>query len=579
MSGCLKLSRNKKINHRNIHFAKCSQCGEFFSNHRSYYNHKKICKKTLVNQKCILNFTPEKVEEKQRDVTAFQKKLIEMIIGTNMSFSQVEKPYFIELFTFLGVKETEIPTQYILRKSIINYSEKIYRTNFSLLENETCSLVVDGSTSWSNTYYELAIYKPGMIKHYKLMRIGLSTAQHLSSIIKKTIQNLRDKNISIVGICTDNGPNLKAACDQIQTEFLNGTCEFPLIRFACCAHTAQLIIKDLYHTGTFFGKIAAQSRKLVIWLKKQEIRNYSQKFNLNSPPTFSEIRWNSIYFCIDYIYQNYYSINDIIEKFKYTKSDLKDDLNDINDYREIIQILEPINIFTCKVESNFATVGDSFKELLKLKEAISNIKNSKNQLHKIVLKKISDRFEDTCDSDVAELAYILTDEGRQWWNQKAKKSNLIIRKLTDLQNIDEHEQKYLTDFLDEKERIKKKIENLSDSLKLNRYNAVCAFYAFLNIDSSMYENPIQYWKDQTGSVWIYDKKPIAVLDSSRIAIRILTLPCSEALCERMFSQLKYVHNARRNCLKEDILDSIINIRFEMNIKSIDVSFEEYDEEY
>ena len=93
----------------------------------------------MVNQKCILNFTPEKVEEKQRDVTAFQKKLIEMIIGTNMSFSQVEKPYFIELFTFLGVKETEIPTQYILRKSIINYSEKIYRTNFSLLENETCS--------------------------------------------------------------------------------------------------------------------------------------------------------------------------------------------------------------------------------------------------------------------------------------------------------------------------------------------------------------------------------------------------------------------------------------------------------
>lgn len=56
-------------------------------------------------------------------------------------------------------------------------------------------------------------------------------------------------------------------------------------------------------------------------------------------------------------------------------------------------------------------------------------------------------------------------------------------------------------------------------------------------------------------------------DLSQIAIRVLVLPSSEALCERVFSQLKYVHNPQRSCLKPDILNSIMNIRFGMKFNN------------
>ncbi|KAK8861091.1 hypothetical protein M9Y10_012786 [Tritrichomonas musculus] len=105
------------MNQRNIYFSKISKCGEFFSNHKSYNKHRKNCTQTLANTKSILNYAPEKVEDDQQmEVTQFQEKMIEIIFGTNMSFSQVEKPYFIELFTFFGVKETDILTQFLLLK-------------------------------------------------------------------------------------------------------------------------------------------------------------------------------------------------------------------------------------------------------------------------------------------------------------------------------------------------------------------------------------------------------------------------------------------------------------------------------
>lgn len=60
------------MNQRNIYFPKITKCGEFFSNHKSYYKHRKNCKQTVANQKSILNYAPEKVEDdKQNEGTQF----------------------------------------------------------------------------------------------------------------------------------------------------------------------------------------------------------------------------------------------------------------------------------------------------------------------------------------------------------------------------------------------------------------------------------------------------------------------------------------------------------------------------
>lgn len=80
-------------------------------------NTEKIVHKLWQIQRVFSTMLLKKVEDDQQmEVTQFQEKMIEIIFGTNMSFSQVEKPYFIELFTFFGVKETDILTQFLLLK-------------------------------------------------------------------------------------------------------------------------------------------------------------------------------------------------------------------------------------------------------------------------------------------------------------------------------------------------------------------------------------------------------------------------------------------------------------------------------
>lgn len=61
-------------------------------------------------------------------------------------------------------------------------------------------------------------------------------------------------------------------------------------------------------------------------------------------------------------------------------------------------------------------------------------------------------------------------------------------------------------------------------------------------------------------------------DLCSIALRILILPATEAICERCFSQLKVIHNHLRNSLKNDILDCLLrnklNLLWSNNIDEI-----------
>lgn len=52
-------------------------------------------------------------------------------------------------------------------------------------------------------------------------------------------------------------------------------------------------------------------------------------------------------------------------------------------------------------------------------------------------------------------------------------------------------------------------------------------------------------------------------DLCSIALRMLILPATKAICERCFSQLKLINNHLRNSLKKDILDSLLRIKLNL----------------
>lgn len=95
----------------------------------------------------------------------------------------------------------------------------------------------------------------------------------------------------------------------------------------------------------------------------------------------------------------------------------------------------------------------------------------------------------------------------------------------------------------EKEREKIKIQNY---LKMS-------FLGWIELNDNYIEDPFSYWQTNFTKKVSYNDKIFSLKYFASIAIRILVLPASEAICERCFSQMKMIHSHLRSKLKTDIL--------------------------
>lgn len=76
-------------------------------------------------------------------------------------------------------------------------------------------------------------------------------------------------------------------------------------------------------------------------------------------------------------------------------------------------------------------------------------------------------------------------------------------------------------------------------------------------------NSISYWKTNITASITYNEELINLQGLCSIAIRVLVLPDSEALCERCFSQLKLIHNYFRITFQSDII--VCFLKIELNL--------------
>lgn len=183
----------------------------------------------------------------------------------------------------------------------------------------------------------------------------------------------------------------------------------------------------------FFTNIESQAKKSVNW---QKVYQFCQSYKMKRPPNFGETRWNSIVYCIQFVYDNYETIKSALSYFKSRKEALKIKYCPKNDYLEVLNVVLPISIFSCKVESNFCTTGDVFKELITLKEKINELIRSRSKLAEVVLSQINYRFSSMCDSSLAELSFLLTQEGKTWLNAQIAENDRILAKLTNRLKLD-----------------------------------------------------------------------------------------------------------------------------------------------
>lgn len=124
----IKLGISRKKKDRDVYTCKCQKCGKIFSNHRSMRAHKNVCKGNLPKNQKTIDFEPQVIESEAEEipkVSLFQKYLIELFIGANIALYQIAKPCFLHFLSYFEVPEDDIPSPYMLRKSIIQYTNQI----------------------------------------------------------------------------------------------------------------------------------------------------------------------------------------------------------------------------------------------------------------------------------------------------------------------------------------------------------------------------------------------------------------------------------------------------------------------
>ena len=122
-------------------------------------------------------------------------------------------------------------------------------------------------------------------------------------------------------------------------------------------------------------------------------------------------------------------------------------------------------------------------------------------------------------------------------------------------------------------------------MQFDSENVKKAFLSWLNVHDSFIDDPLNYWKTNMTATITFNNEAIKMKELCSIAIRILVLPGSEAICERCFSQLKLIHSHLRSSLKSDILDCLLRIKLNLlwenemtEMDSIGYDYEEEEEE-
>ncbi|KAK8871115.1 hypothetical protein M9Y10_009028 [Tritrichomonas musculus] len=252
----------------------------------------------------------------------------------------------------------------------------------------------------------------------------------------------------------------------------------------------------------------------------------------------------------------------------------------------MLKVIKPIVNFTISVQKNFVNIGTVYWNLLNLYDELNTLINEEDTFGfiSIVKENFIIRFNEAGDSTLAEISFLLTSKGREWYQSKCNIANNIFFKISRKKNILNEEQIFLNEFNVEKRLLIEKLNELSIYLRLDSQTVVQSFFIWLSSNDLYYQEPIDYWKTNLTSQFEVNNSIISYKDLSLIAIHILVIPGTEAICERCFSQLKLIHSHFRSTLKSDILDSLLQIKLtllwsnETNPLDLLIEDDEYNEE-
>lgn len=577
---------------RKVYNYKCNICGGTYKNASNAADHCQRCLKKhehvkknymTVIQAFGLNegdevpnevvepkvITPRK-NGSDSSISKDHKALIELIAEHNIPFTQLESDSW-ENFIHTLNPGFVIPMKDQLRKLILEHSENVTEKGLNDLRGYTCGLAVDGATLISlHIYAFVLVFKDGL-RLAGFEHVESQTGKELADAITKIMTKCEQHNIEISCIVSDNAASLKSAItntDESKGYSLKAAIGEEVLRCACAAHTSQLAVKDLIEGVDYLEEFYSNVVNLISFISMR-----SDDFKKLSPykmPHFIDTRWNTLYNCSSFIFKNKSSIDEWLKEyitFEQKRFDTEQELfnskrkkyppkpiefppiNEVpEEWATYIEPLEVIAGFTNCIEGDLCLQQDVYISVLDAESKLESLAQNKNYVAETLYDKFHHRFTSTADLTLAHLAFLFTPTGLDDFRSLPNDREKVRIRLT----------------------LKKKFLDISKVLTQKKFTNNTHFlpalfdYYLDRVEFGTGEYPFNFWKysayESAEIEHINDGRPIPLDNFSHIALCLITLPASEAMIERAFSQVKAISTRYNKSMLIDLYWALSSIK-------------------
>ena len=568
------VSRNKKG--RIIHKFRCLICGHIYTNHNNAAAHCAAClkrKTTEEEQRTLAEFgivtqpephtieaqaiAEEEEEEEPIEISKEDAALIRLIADNNIPYTQLENTTWSEFVEILN-GDYQIPDRKLLRNKILMYSEIIKETGLQQLRGQVCGLAVDGATLQSFHAYAFILVNSFGLRLADIKTVTTQNAANLSRAIADVLTKLTEHDIVISGIVSDNARALVKAIennDPMDPTTLLSLIGTEVLRVACAAHTGQLSINDLIKSGTEFKAFYDQVLSILAWLKARKGLFYPTF--PHKLPSYISTRWNTLFECANFLFEHKESLSAFIEEtsdkekhqydeqlrlFQDKKIKAAPDPVDLPPFYKVppswknyIDVLKIIYDFTNSIERDLALQQDMYVACLEVEAKLSSLRTTQARQ---MLQAFCNRFHNTADLTLAKLAYCLTPTGICNYRARPPIEKRRIMK-----------------------EIRKKFLEITENIPKDYGPAVLYLPAIFEHFINFYEvdpgdNPYFLFQrildDDVIIQGCNGDAPIPCFMFARIALCLTSLPASESMVERCFSQLKSISTDFNKRMKKDL---------------------------
>ena len=541
----------------------CNHCARKFSN-RNYlrYQHKNFCSKMPL---CTKRKMPLDYYFKDSH-TETDKKLIALVKyicyhGATLASTQ---SVFSKLVFGVSFSEETI------RDAIIQYAKDIQDETRQKIHKSIVAFVIDGATiNESSGWYAIGISTRDRVFIYDIVHMASTTTISLTHQINEIIDNIREETDAIVvGACSDNAPNIANVFNPTHPNGLAIVHGKYLLRISCQAHTANLVTATYERNNPYYSQLRSQIKSFATKASEKSI--HTSLGISDRCPLIRDQRWFTEHDALKWIIKNRKTIEDsweiLSDEFELTNCPITDEWN------QLFEALQPLRDFVANVETNVCVIGKAWEHYQKMKNSLQSISSS-NKFASDLLEIVIQRWKTTADADLLHLASFVSPANHIQWKQ----TYASLARMFQHGGMPDNEKQMFAEMTKEADiMVSTTIKYASHMGYAFNNNASLIHFILTAANLSVNHIGPYYWHENgacsddiacDASRQGIDTSSADVSSVCEFFCRLISLPSSEAFCERIFARMRSLFPKTRSSCNDDLVKAQTLIRVTLQLDS------------